>query len=115
MRVSEFQIACRRTMKPESKADLLSHALEGLISEVGEIADTIKKYKRYGRALDVENLREEIGDVSYYLSMLADATSSSLELAMLDNVEKLKKRYPDGYTDANAELRLDKGEVGYEY
>lgn len=110
MRIAEFQRACRRTMKPASKSELLSHALEGLIGEVGEIADTIKRYKRYGQALDIDNIREEIGDVSYYLSMLADATSSSLELAMADNVSKLAKRYPNGYTDEHAKLRLDKGD-----
>lgn len=114
MNFTEFQIACRRTQKPEPKAELLSHALEGLSSEVGEIADTVKKYKRYGQSLDRDNLREECGDLLYYAAMLMDACGDSLSLAAMDNVAKLKRRYPDGYTDAHAALRADKG-VGYEY
>lgn len=115
MRISEYQLACRRTMKPESKSEMLGHALEGLIGEVGEIADTIKRYKRYGKALDIENLREECGDTLYYLSMLMDSINSSLELAAVDNIDKLKRRYPDGYTDSHAALRLDKGGMGVGY
>jgi len=114
MNFTEFQMACRRTQKPESKTELLSHALEGLSSELGEIADTVKKYKRYGQALDRHNLREECGDLLYYAAMLMDACDDSLSLAAMGNVAKLKRRYPEGYTDAHAALRADKG-VGYEY
>ncbi|MGI9142690.1 MAG: nucleoside triphosphate pyrophosphohydrolase family protein [Fluviibacter sp.] len=103
-------------MKPEKKPELLSHALEGLMSEIGEIADTIKKYKRYGQVLDQTNLQEEAGDVMYYLAMLMDAIDSTLDHAADANVRKLMRRYPEGYSDAHAALRLDKRvEVGYEY
>jgi NTP pyrophosphatase (non-canonical NTP hydrolase) len=114
MRINEYQLACRRTMKPESKTEMLSHALEGLASELGEFAGAIKKYKRYGRILDRHNIREEIGDLLYYASMAMDSIDDSLELAAIDNIEKLKRRYPEGYSNTHAELRLDKGGVGYE-
>jgi NTP pyrophosphatase (non-canonical NTP hydrolase) len=108
MDYNEFQMACRRTAKTETNDEKMAHALEGLISEVGEIADTIKKYKRYGKALDIDNLKEEIGDVDYYLSMLADSIRASRELCAVDNVEKLKRRYPDQFSEAHASARMDK-------
>lgn len=114
MNLTDFQMACRRTAKSECDVDKMSHALEGLISEVGEIADTIKKYKRYGKPLDVDNIREEVGDVLYYLAMMCDATKQSLEMAAMDNVNKLRKRYPDQFSEAHATARADKAGVGYE-
>lgn len=95
-------------MKPESKTEMLSHALEGLASELGEFAGAIKKYKRYGRVLDKQNIREEIGDLLYYASMAMDSIDDSLELAAIDNVEKLKRRYPEGFSEHHAKARLDK-------
>lgn len=109
-----YQMLCRRTQKPESKAELMSHALEGIVSEAGGIADTIKKYKRYGQALDRDNIREEAGDLLYYVSMLMDSIGESLQQAAVDNVAKLQRRYPEGFSEAHAEARMDKGEVGYE-
>ena len=107
----EYQINARRTAKDECKIEKLSHALEGLISEVGEIADAIKKYKRYGQALDSENIREEVGDVLWYLAMLCDAVSASLEVCASDNIAKLKRRYPDKFTEDHAAARADKALV----
>ena len=104
----EYQLNARRTAKDECKIEKLSHALEGLASEVGEIADTIKKYKRYGQALDAENIREEVGDVLWYLAMMCDAVSISLEMCAIDNITKLKTRYPDKFSEAHAEAREDK-------
>lgn len=104
----EYQLNARRTAKDECKIEKLSHALEGLASEVGEIADTIKRYKRYGQALDAENIREEVGDVLWYLAMMCDAVGVSLEVCASDNIAKLKRRYPDKFSEAHAEARTDK-------
>lgn len=112
MNFLDFQLACRRTAKDEPHIEKMSHALEGLISEVGEIADAIKRCKRYGFALDVENIREEVGDVLYYLSMMCDSTDSSLNQCAIDNVAKLSKRYPEKFSEHHAAARLDKSAEG---
>jgi len=104
----EYQLNARRTAKDECKIEKLSHSLEGLTSEVGEIADTIKKYKRYGQELDVMNIREEVGDVLWYLAMLCDSANLSLEMCAADNITKLKTRYPDKFTEDHAAARADK-------
>ena len=113
MNFQDYQLASRRTAKNENDIEKMSHALEGLISEVGEIADTIKKYKRYGQCLDKANIQEEVGDVLFYLAMLCDSTRVSLQMCAIDNVDKLAKRYPEKFTEAHAADRLDKA-VGYE-
>jgi hypothetical protein len=46
--------------------------------------------------------------VDYYLSMLADSIRASRELCAVDNVEKLKRRYPDQFSEAHASARMDK-------
>lgn len=104
----EYQLNARRTAKDECKVEKLSHALEGLASEVGEIADTIKKYKRYGQALDAENIREEVGDTLYYLAMMCDSIGVSLERCAIENINKLSNRYPDKFSEDHAAARADK-------
>ena len=86
----------------------LLHAQIGLSGEVGELADAIKKHVMYDKPLDVENLKEECGDVLWYMAILLDEIGSSFSEVMAHNDTKLKKRYPNGYTDKNASLRLDK-------
>lgn len=80
----------------------LLHAVLGLMSEVGEIADALKKHIIYGKELDLVNLVEEIGDESWYMSLLLDAIGSGWEEAWTKNINKLKARYPDKFTREQA-------------
>lgn len=94
-------------MKYGSSVELtrLFHGLLGLQSESGELADALKKTLYYGQPLDIVNIREEIGDVCWYLAILADATGTTLEECQRINIEKLKKRYPEKFTEENAAVR----------
>jgi NTP pyrophosphatase (non-canonical NTP hydrolase) len=75
------------------------HGVIGLSTESGELLDAVKKSLFYGRDLDKQNLREEIGDILWYTALLMDALDYSFEQAMADNIAKLAKRYPDGFKD----------------
>jgi len=77
----------------------LLHGAIGLATESGEILDALKKSIYYGRELDLRNLKEELGDVMWYIAILCDAMDYSLDDAQRDNIEKLKKRYPEGFKD----------------
>ena len=44
-----------------------SHIALGLIGEVGELADALKHDLVYQKPLDIENVKEELGDIIYYL------------------------------------------------
>lgn len=89
-------------------ADGLLHASIGIAGEAGELLDSIKKYWVYGKPLDSENLIEELGDIEFYMQAMRTLLSVSREEVLEANITKLRKRYPDGYTDANAIERKDK-------
>lgn len=82
------------------------HALMGIMSEAGEIADMLKKHIIYGAALDELNLVEESGDSTWYHSLLLDALKVSIERSFELNINKLKTRYGAKFT-AHAALNRD--------
>jgi NTP pyrophosphatase (non-canonical NTP hydrolase) len=87
----------------------LLHAFLGLASETGELADALKKHIMYGSALDEINVLEEIGDLSWYCALALTAVKRTMEECMQKNIDKLRARYGDKFTQAAALTRdLDK-------
>lgn len=84
------------------------HAHLGLSSETGEIGDAIKKHFIYGRPLDYDNLKEECGDLLWYIALMLSACGYTMESCMEDNIQKLKIRYPEKFTERDAMERKDK-------
>ena len=80
----------------------IDHAITGLVTESSEMADAIKKAKFYGKELDVTNLKEESGDILWYLALLFDAIGTTFEAEQERVINKLKVRYPDKFTKAEA-------------
>jgi NTP pyrophosphatase (non-canonical NTP hydrolase) len=91
----------------ESSIRLL-HGAVGIASESGEVMDAIKKHVFYGKTLDKANLKEELGDLFYYMGLIAHELGVSSEEVMQMNHDKLEKRYPGGFTEKLAQARLDK-------
>ncbi len=91
----------------------LLHAFMGLSTEVGEIVDALKKHIFYGKSLDLINLAEEFGDCDWYKAIGVDALSKLLNREPEDlekmikqiNIEKLQKRYPEKFSEENANNR----------
>lgn len=86
------------------KARLL-HAAIGLCTETGELQDALKKNLIYGKTLDLVNVLEEAGDLLWYLALALDASGFTPEQAMERNIEKLRKRFPEGYSNEKALVR----------
>lgn len=80
----------------------LINGVIGLSDEVGELNSCVKKHVEYGQPLDTTNIQEEVGDCLWRLVQICQAIGYSLEQAMIHNIEKLKVRYPNGYTDYQA-------------
>jgi len=77
------------------------HACLGLASEVGEIADALKKHIIYSKELDLINVMEESGDISWYQALLLTAVKKTMQESLEKNILKLKKRFGDKFsTDA---------------
>lgn len=79
-----------------------------LNSESGELADTIVKNLSYGKSLDGFNIIEECGDLLWYISLILSSMEVSMEQCMIENINKLKLRYPEKFTEKDALERKDK-------
>jgi NTP pyrophosphatase (non-canonical NTP hydrolase) len=81
------------------------HAAMGLVTESAELMDALKKATFYGRELDVTNIKEEAGDILWYLAILFDALGTDFEAEQSRVIAKLKARFPDKFTEKEAFTR----------
>lgn len=99
MTINEYQSLAMTTLNPAlSKKDVLINGVMGLCGESGEAIDIVKKHLAQGHELDREGLIKELGDVAWYLAETATALEVSLEDVLQGNMDKLKKRYPNGFS-----------------
>jgi len=104
-----YQQQAMRTAKPMStEIENLMHAAIGACGEVGELADALKKTWLYGKPLDRDNVAEELGDILWYVAIGCHALGVSMSDVAQRNIDKLKVRYPEKYSDQLASVRLDK-------
>lgn len=104
--LNEYQKQAARTRNPKVKEPILE-GLMGLNGEAGEALEVLKKAMFQGHEIDFDKIAEEIGDCLWYLSEVADAIGVPLEIIAMDNLNKLKNRYPDGYSDEKSVNRTD--------
>ena len=98
MYFAEYQALARRTQNPDiSKDKKLKHALCGLMSEVGEIASHFQKEEQ-GHKLVTSEVAMEMGDVLWFVAELCDVLGYDMETVAKWNIEKLKERYPAGFS-----------------
>lgn len=72
----------------------LIHAVFGMLTETGEFADNLKAHIFYGKPLDPVNLKEEIGDLFWYVAIALDELGeTSFAPELVANTAKLAKRY----------------------
>lgn len=89
----------------------LLQGLMGLCGESGESIDILKKHLYQGHELNREHLVNELGDVTWYLALSADALGYTLEDIFKKNIEKLNDRYPDGWFDAEKSVNRSSKDV----
>lgn len=112
MTINEFQNHALRTAQTDkfSPDDLLMNGALGLCGESGEVADLVKKNWFQGHDIDLGHLAKELGDVAWYLAVAAYAIGYDLETVFQMNIDKLMKRYPEGF-DSNRSLNREKGDL----
>lgn len=96
--LNRYQVEALRTAAQHSTADLTLavHGL-GIAGEAGEVADYLKKVVGHSHELDTLKVAKEIGDVLWYVALLADDIGLTLAEVATMNIEKLRARYPDGF------------------
>ncbi|GHU80770.1 nucleotide pyrophosphohydrolase [Clostridia bacterium] len=98
MDFNEYQALAKRTMSGASKNDAVLNGVMGLCGEAGECIDLVKKHMFQGHELDREKLVDEASDCLWYLAALAEGLGVPLDDIAKHNIEKLRKRYPDGFS-----------------
>lgn len=103
MNLKDYAIEAKRTMS-ECETPLLDdlHMILGMQTESAEIADVYKKNIAYGKDLDLVNVKEEIGDLMFYIVNLCTLKGWDLEDIMQTNIDKLKARFPGDFSNENA-------------
>lgn len=97
MNFDEYQDAASVTALYPNRLSNLEYPTLGLAGEAGEVANIVKKIQRdFGGEITDETrakLKDELGDVLWYISACADELGLSLEEIAEFNVEKLAKRH----------------------
>ena len=101
-----YQRLAQRTANPADPIRLATAGL-GVAGEAGELVNIIKKHVSHGHALDLDHVKEEAGDVLWYLAEIAATCGFTLEDVALANIAKLRRRYPDGFDTERSRNRGD--------
>lgn len=104
--MNDYQIKALRTASKLSKHDLIYNGVLGLNGESGELADLLKKSMFQGHPMNHDKMVEELGDVLWYVAILAKGLGMNLSEVATRNIEKLMKRYPEGF-DAERSINRD--------
>lgn len=110
MDFNEYQALARRTQNPALNGhQRRMHALHGLAAEVGEIHAIYQKGFQ-GHTVSNEKVMDELSDLLWFAAELCDVLGITMGSVAKHNVEKLRKRYPEGF-DADRSLHRE-GEHG---
>lgn len=102
--IKEFQAQAKRTLSDlGSELNNNLHMTIGISTESGELLDVYKKAFAYGKAIDTVNVKEEIGDLLWYIVNLCSINGFDIEEIMHTNIMKLLKRFPEKF-DADAAI-----------
>lgn len=104
MQLNEYQRQAMRTHEATHPMRLAGYGL-GLSGEAGEVADLLKKHLTHGHQLDLEKMALELGDVLWYVAGVAEMMGLTLDEIASKNIEKLLKRYPEGWDPERSQNR----------
>mgnify|MGYP000739967517 CR=1 FL=1 len=108
MKLDEYQqLALKTAGHRGDQEKVLTYTALGLTGESGEVAEIIKKTFYHGHPLDREALSKELGDVLWYLAVMADELGLRLEQVAQENVAKLRARYPNGFSEERSVRRTE--------
>lgn len=109
MLIKEFQSFVReKTIKGMDTKSIQQMALMGLAGETGELIDEMKKHYFYDKPKNINNLKEEAGDILHYILMLLNTENIPVEEIIQLNIDKISKRYHTNVSKEEALVRVDK-------
>ncbi len=87
------------------RATNIIHAIIGVFTEAGEMLEALRDSLNFGEPIDKVNLKEETGDLFWYLAILAHECNFTFDEAQRVNIAKLRARFPDKFTEHDANNR----------
>ena len=100
--IEEYQKLSKRT-NIDLGYDLNNlHMCLGMQTECAEISDVFKKYIAYKKEVDLINIKEELGDLMFYIANMCNINNWDLRDILETNIAKLKVRFPEKFTEENA-------------
>jgi NTP pyrophosphatase (non-canonical NTP hydrolase) len=108
MKITQYIEEASRTNAPldNNYDDMTSiHMVLGMVTEVGELADVYKKHLAYKKPKDMVNVKEELGDLMWYIAGFCKINNINIHEVLQTNIDKLKARYPDKFTEEAAIIR----------
>ena len=98
MTLDEYQKLAERTINPSlTWGQVQQHALFEMCSELGEIHSFYQKQYQ-GHEIDIHELQKEVGDLLWGIAEFCTSNGFSMDHIARMNIEKLRKRYPDGFS-----------------
>lgn len=103
MKFDEYQKLAKRTIndKDDDNLTLMNFSM-GLAGESGETVDYLKKVLFHDHLYNEDVVIKELGDVLWYVAGICTMLEISLEEVAEKNIDKLKKRYPEGFNQYNS-------------
>lgn len=108
MDFNEYQVEAAKTI-PEGmeKDSMLINACMGLAGETGEVIDPVKKWAFQKHDLDLNEVKDELSDVLWYMAELCTACGFNLEDVAVHNITKLRKRYGEKFDSEKSRNRKE--------
>lgn len=115
MNAIKYQHLAMRTKICDEQIDMLNHGVFGLTSEAGEVAGILQKvYQGHGSPLEDPEVKDhmvkELGDCLWMIAEICQALGVGMNQVMKTNIDKLSKRYPDGF-DPEKSLHRAEGDI----
>ena len=119
--LNDYQEKALRTWNKDVPwRDRVVNASLGQVGEAGEVADLVKKaiYHGHGfclndsqrglpKIIEPHEVAKELGDQLFYISVMAEEFGYSLQEIAEININKLAKRYPEGFSVEASINRVD--------
>lgn len=110
MLLNEYQKLAERTIDREMMPwEIQSHALHGMVAEIGELHGIYQKVYQ-GHEADIDHLKKELGDLLWFVAEYCTGSDWNLEEIAQMNIDKLKARYPEGF-EAEKSLHRKEGDI----
>lgn len=114
MELTTYQFEANKTIPSHlNEEGMVDNAVYGIVGEIGEFVDILKKIKFQGHPLDEatrNHLKSELGDVLFYIAEMATGLGFPLNQVAEMNIAKIRARYGDHF-DSNKSQNRKEGDI----